>query len=243
MTFACAARSTTPSTAPRVSASYGRDLSQPTCQLRPPDTVGFRRYCPYTAAAGRTGEWKAPDLGRARSLVSASGTRGMRVTVWTYPGFWEQAAAAMVRTLDDLGYRASIRRTKNIQMLATRATDEKTRGLQAGMIGWYGLPRAAASLLTGLKCRARPIELLLRSENRRADRACGRARLNESGRRSAAVAENRARRRRSCPLGPAFHARAAPSSSPSAWATTSTTRSGGRCSTSSGCDSRAAYLF
>ncbi|HLF68222.1 MAG TPA: ABC transporter substrate-binding protein, partial [Gaiellaceae bacterium] len=137
-----------------IAASYGRGLYQPTCQLRPPGSVGFRRYCPYTAAASRTGEWKAPDLARARTLVAASGTRGMRVTVWTYPGFWEQAAAAMVRTLDDMGYRASIRRAKNIETLATKATDERTRGLQAGMIGWYGVPRAASSLLTGLTCNA-----------------------------------------------------------------------------------------
>ena len=133
-----------------IAASYG--LSQPTCQLRPPGTVGFRRYCPYTAAPSRTGEWKAPDLARARSLVDASGTRGMRVTVWTYPGFWEQAVAAMVRTLDDLGYRASIRRTKTVEKLAAAATDEKTHGLQVTVGGWYGVSRAASSLLTMFKC-------------------------------------------------------------------------------------------
>jgi peptide/nickel transport system substrate-binding protein len=29
-----------------VSASYGPGLAEPTCQLRPPGTVGFRPYCP-----------------------------------------------------------------------------------------------------------------------------------------------------------------------------------------------------
>ena len=95
-----------------IAESYGRGLSQPTCQLRPPGTVGFRRYCPYTAAPSQTGEWKAPDLTRGRRLVVASGTRGMRVTVWTYPGFWEQAAQGTVRALEKLGYRASIRRAR-----------------------------------------------------------------------------------------------------------------------------------
>ncbi len=69
-----------------ISASYGPGFARPTCQLRPPGTVGFRRYCPYTAAPDGTGEWKAPDLARARRLVAASGTRGMSVTVWTVPG-------------------------------------------------------------------------------------------------------------------------------------------------------------
>ena len=110
-----------------IAESYGRGLSQPTCQLRPPGTVGFRRYCPYTAAPSRTGEWKAPDLTRARRLVAASGTRGMRVTVWTYPGFWEQAAQGTVRALEELGYRASIRRAKDLDPTSPELSDEKSR--------------------------------------------------------------------------------------------------------------------
>jgi peptide/nickel transport system substrate-binding protein len=136
-----------------ISGSYGGPTyAPPTCQLRPPGTVGFRRYCPYTAAPSRTGEWKAPDLTRARRLVAASGTRGMKVTVWTYPGFWESAAEGAVRALEQLGYRASIRRAAGLDAYIARATDEKTRGVQAGMIGWYGVPRTAASLLELLRC-------------------------------------------------------------------------------------------
>jgi len=135
-----------------IAASYGSGFAEVTCQLRPPGTVGFRRYCPYTAASSQTGEWKAPDLTRARRLVAASGTRGMSVTVWTYPGFWESAAKGAVRALEELGYRASIRRADGLDAYIAKATDEKTRGVQAGMIGWYGVPRMAASLLTGLKC-------------------------------------------------------------------------------------------
>ena len=71
----------------------GPQLAQATCQLRPPGTVGFRRYCPYTADPDRTGEWKGPDLARARRLVTASGTKGMRVTVWTAPDYWVPARA------------------------------------------------------------------------------------------------------------------------------------------------------
>ncbi len=135
-----------------IAESYGRGLSQPTCQLRPPGTVGFRRYCPYTAAPSQTGEWKAPDLTRGRRLVVASGTRGMRVTVWTYPGFWEQAAQGTVRALEKLGYRASIRRAKDLDIYFARASDETSREFQAGMIGWYGVARSASSLLPAFRC-------------------------------------------------------------------------------------------
>jgi len=136
-----------------ISGSYGGPTyALPTCQLRPPGTIGFRRYCPYTAAPSRTGEWRAPDLRRARRLVAASGTRGMRVTVWTYPGFWEAAAGGSVRALEQLGYRASIRRAADLDSYIAKVTDEKTRGVQAGMIGWYGVPRTASSLFELLRC-------------------------------------------------------------------------------------------
>ena len=114
--------------------------------------MGFRRYCPYTAAASQTGEWKAPDLMRARRLVAASGTRGMTVTVWTYPGFWEPAAKGAVRALEELGYRANIRRADDLNAYNAKVADEKTRGVQAGIFGWWDVPRSASSLLADFRC-------------------------------------------------------------------------------------------
>jgi peptide/nickel transport system substrate-binding protein len=136
-----------------ISASFGGlEFAEPTCQPRPPGTVGFRRYCPYTAAASDTGEWKAPDLSRARRLVAASGTRGMSVTVWTYPGFWEPGATGAVRALEELGYRASIRRADTLNAYVAKYSSEKTRGVQAGIFGWWNIPRAPSSLLTDFRC-------------------------------------------------------------------------------------------
>jgi YVTN family beta-propeller protein len=136
-----------------ISASYGGPTyAARTCQLRPPDTVGFRRYCPYTAAASQTGEWKAPDVTRARRLVATSGTRGMNVTVWTYPGFWESAASGVVEALEQLGFRAVIKQAADFYAYVAQVNDERTHGVQAGMIGWYDVPRAAASLLPILGC-------------------------------------------------------------------------------------------
>ena len=61
----------------------GSDDASPTCQILPPGIPGYRRYCPFTAHPGTAGAWTGPNLTAARKLVAASGTRGMRVTVWS----------------------------------------------------------------------------------------------------------------------------------------------------------------
>ena len=155
-----------------ISRSYGPAFAQPTCQLRPPGTVGFRRYCPYTAATSQTGEWKAPDLRRAQRLVAASGTRGMSVTVWTYPGFWEAGAEEAVQALEQLGYRANIRRAENLEAYVAKYSDRRTLGVQAGMAGWYGVSRTARSLLDIFRCSPPDLSFLC---DRRLDARIARA--------------------------------------------------------------------
>lgn len=128
----------------------GPDRARPTCQLRPPSTIGFQRYCPYTAAPSRSGEWKAPDLMRARRLVAASGTRGMEVKVWAW-GFHAPAAREVVSALRRLGYHARLAPVIEDQSVYfAKARDAKTR-VQAGTWGWY-TSTSAPSLLTTLTC-------------------------------------------------------------------------------------------
>lgn len=50
--------------------------SKITCQILPPNFAGYRPYCPYTRDPEQSGEWTAPDLGKARQLVEASGAAG-----------------------------------------------------------------------------------------------------------------------------------------------------------------------
>ena len=91
-----------------VSVAGGPDAAQATCQILPPDFPGYRPYCPYTAGASADGRWTAPDLAKARALVARSGTRGMKVTVWS----WAPAAdfgLYAVKLLRSLGYRASLK--------------------------------------------------------------------------------------------------------------------------------------
>jgi peptide/nickel transport system substrate-binding protein len=106
---------------------------RPTCQIRPPRAAGYRPYCPYTIDPSPTGEWKAPDLALARRLVAASGTVGMRVTVYTMPERMP-ATREVVSALKRLGYRASLR-VEPFESYWPKVQDKKTRA-QAGMYGW-----------------------------------------------------------------------------------------------------------
>lgn len=95
-----------------VVTGYGGPLAaQPTCQILPPYLPGYRRYCPYTRSPTADGRWHAPDLARARRLVAASGTTGMKITVWNTPAPQANVTEtrATVTALRQLGYRASLR--------------------------------------------------------------------------------------------------------------------------------------
>jgi peptide/nickel transport system substrate-binding protein len=78
----------------------GPEAATPTCQVLPPEMGGYRRYCPYRY-----------ELGRARRLVAASGTRGTRVLVWDTraPAIAYQEGVAVVRALRNLGYAARLK--------------------------------------------------------------------------------------------------------------------------------------
>jgi YVTN family beta-propeller protein len=114
--------------------------AQPTCQVLPPALPGYRPYCPYTLNPGPGGVWAAPDLARAERLVSASGTRGARVTVVT-GAFGTRipdrtTGHYLVSVLDQLGYRASLRVITDPNAYAKRLYDSRQR-TQAGWFSWY----------------------------------------------------------------------------------------------------------
>lgn len=83
--------------------------ARPAWRMIPPSTPGYR-----TARA-------APDVPRARALVSAAGARGRRVVVWSGPGGAEQVAAtAVARALSRAGLAASVRRIPQTGALGNR---------------------------------------------------------------------------------------------------------------------------
>lgn len=109
-------------------------IAQPTCQMLPPNLFGYRPQCMYTVDPNPAGTWIAPDFAKASRLIEASGTKGMKVRVWT---FTEEKPLGRyyVSLLRTLGFRASMRVLDQEQYFL-RVSDSSTRA-QIGPIGWF----------------------------------------------------------------------------------------------------------
>jgi peptide/nickel transport system substrate-binding protein len=125
----------------------GPAVATPLCQPLAPGMLGFRRYCPYTVRARYDGVWSGPDLGRARRLVAASGTRGTRVDVW---GTTDSIAvprelpAYFARVLRSLGYRA------RLHLIPSQRLSTLDRRIQLTVSGdWQADYPAPSSYLPG----------------------------------------------------------------------------------------------
>jgi len=133
----------------RVAGLYGAALAQPTCQVIPPTTTGYRPYCPYTVGPA-AGTWRAPDMHRARQLIDASGTQGEAVTVWTPPYFLAEARY-LSSLLTQLGFRSSVHEVKSDYFTVLDTHSDA----QAGMYGWFDTP-LAVDAFSGLTCSFDP---------------------------------------------------------------------------------------
>ncbi len=84
----------------------GPKLNTPTCQVLPPQFPGYTPYCPYTKNPG-SGKWTAPDLAKAKQLVTESGTKGDTVKVNTDTTPADKALGEyFITLLNSLGYKA-----------------------------------------------------------------------------------------------------------------------------------------
>jgi peptide/nickel transport system substrate-binding protein len=89
-----------------VKIAGGSSLAVPACQILPPNFPSYKPYCPYTTGAQTV--WSAPDLTKAKQLVQASGTAGMKVVVdSTNDQVGTALAEQMVSDLNAIGYQAS----------------------------------------------------------------------------------------------------------------------------------------
>jgi YVTN family beta-propeller protein len=114
----------------------GPGLAVPTCQILPPGIPGHQPYCPFSADASASGTWVGPDLATARSLVAASGTKGMRVTVWSDDAPPDGTTGAFaVSVLRELGYRASLHIASHAAVV--QAANDSRREIQATDGVWY----------------------------------------------------------------------------------------------------------
>ncbi len=90
-----------------VKIAGGPSLAVPTCQILPPNFPSYSPYCPYTSGSN-TKAWSGPDLAKAKQLVKASGTAGMKVVVdGTSDQVGKSLVEQMVSDLDSIGYKAS----------------------------------------------------------------------------------------------------------------------------------------
>jgi peptide/nickel transport system substrate-binding protein len=131
----------------------GPRTAQPTCQIVPPNFPGYRPYCPYTASPGPGRAWGTPDLAKANRLIARSHTRGMHVDVWAPDPEMAKQARFMVRLLDRLGYRASLRLLPFTRYW--RYVSDSRHRAQIGTIWWGSDYPAARDFLQLLfSCRS-----------------------------------------------------------------------------------------
>jgi peptide/nickel transport system substrate-binding protein len=128
-----------------VDAAGGPDAAEATCQILPPHFPGYRPYCPYTAGPTTQGNWTAPDLAKARALIARSGTRGMKITVWSWADLGGLGPYA-VKLLRSLGYRASMKVRSGYSYFSV-INDSRTKA-QIGTYVWISDYLAASVFFT-----------------------------------------------------------------------------------------------
>jgi YVTN family beta-propeller protein len=125
-------------------------LPRETCQILPPSFPAYRPYCPYTRNPNAAGTWTAPDLAKARALVAASGTAGMRVQVVGPTDLVAlKVARYFVSLLRQLGYRSSLRVFPRFEEFVAYVGDSRNRA-QLGPMGWFPDILAASNFLQPL---------------------------------------------------------------------------------------------
>jgi YVTN family beta-propeller protein len=124
--------------------------AQVTCQYWPPNFPGYRPYCPHTLDPSPAGAWTAPDQATATRLIKQSGTKGMRVTVWSHSGF-AGVSRYFVKLLNTLGYKARLKNTgPDFDKLWVAVADSRNRAQMAAY--WYQNVPSPSELIFPLRC-------------------------------------------------------------------------------------------
>jgi len=118
----------------------------------PPNFPGYRPYCPYTLKPSPAGAWILADRAAATRLIKASGTSGMRVTVWSYSEF-AAVSRYFVKLLDSLGYRARLRDLgPDFLKFARFVNDSRNKAQKAAQ--WWSFVPTPSSATEPLRCRS-----------------------------------------------------------------------------------------
>ena len=129
-----------------------------TCQILPPNFLGYHPFCPYTLDPNDAGTWGAPDFRKANHQVALSGTRGDIIRMAEFAPFAD--VAEYVRTvLVSLGYHVSLKvfpgPGENFGRFYAYVADSSKRVNMAGF--WFtSASTSPASFVTSqLSCPAR----------------------------------------------------------------------------------------
>jgi ABC-type transport system substrate-binding protein/DNA-binding SARP family transcriptional activator len=94
--------------------SDSRPVARVSCQMLPRNFSSYASYCPYQTGPA-DGDYRGPDLEKARRLVAQSGTQGASVVIHRKvqpPGEpqnpWYPFPEYIARVLRDLGYQATV---------------------------------------------------------------------------------------------------------------------------------------
>ena len=133
-----------------------RQTHVPTCQLLPPGFPGYTPACRFTVNPNPAGTWTGPDLERARRLVAASGTRGMKVEFWGVHGLPLEPVGRYFRSLlHKLGYRASLHTIGDLHPIGDAASGPPATRPQLGLWGWGAISAAPYAFAAPLVSCAR----------------------------------------------------------------------------------------
>jgi YVTN family beta-propeller protein len=124
-----------------VKIAGGPDVAQATCQILPPNFPGYQSYCPYGTA---------PDLAKARALIAASGTRGMKIEVYSWSDL-DGVGPYAVKLLRSLGYRVSMKSLGGFRYFGV-VGDSRSK-VQIGITEWISdYPAASGFFNAVLTC-------------------------------------------------------------------------------------------
>jgi peptide/nickel transport system substrate-binding protein len=133
-----------------VSLFGGKLLATPTCTILPPGFPGYVQSCLYNKNSSST--YAGPDLAKAKALVKASGTAGMKVgVVVTNDPVNTAVGDYLLSVLNSLGYKATLKpQSENIEFTYIQNTKNK---VQISVDQWYqDYPAASDFLKILLSC-------------------------------------------------------------------------------------------
>ena len=140
----------------------GPEGSGATCRIIPPGLPGHRPQCPFPH-----------DPGAARRLVARSGTRGARVSLWTFSEF-TALTRYLASVLRDLGYRPAVREFPDAEAYFTSINSLGPRP-DVGVGAWFADVLSPSNFIDPLFSCRRDVANYSRFCDRRLDALADRA--------------------------------------------------------------------